>query len=118
MILLTIKMIFICSLLVLGATIVTQEGMLLHSIRAWAEKQSGKIWETIILCPWCMGSTWSIGAFLIALGVGVIDSFEWKLLLLYPLVVCGSSVVCGMTWTLYRLMAEITEYFRKINEPE
>lgn len=116
MILLTIKLIFICALFVLGVTIITQPNMLLHSIRVWAENKSGKVWESFLLCPWCMGSTWSLPAFLFAFGVGVIDKFEWKLLLLYPLVVCGSSIVCGLTWTFYRLMAEVVEYFKNLNE--
>lgn len=105
-----LKLITITSLLVLGWKIVTSEGMLLHKVALIAEQKvhEGKIYFELILCPWCMSSLWSLFGFAFAYGLGVIE-LNWKLLLLYPLCVCGSSLVCGLTWTIYQTINAIKE---------
>lgn len=103
------ELIVITSILVLGYTIATQEKMLLHWIREWADKKhdEGAKWvEPVFLCHWCQPSVWSLFGFLFAYGIGVLDvsawnSFAWNVLFYYPLVVCGSSIVCGFSWTWY-----------------
>lgn len=95
------ELIFITSILVLGYTIITQEGMALYSLRLWAEKKKdeGKKWiEPILLCHWCQPSIWSAFAFAFAFGIGLIEKFNWHLLFYYPLVVAGSSLLNGLIW--------------------
>lgn len=106
-----LKLIGITSLLVLGYTIITQEGMGLYSIRQWAEKkvEQGNKWvEPIFICHWCQSSTWSLLGFLFAYGLGII-SINWNLLLLYPLCVCGTSLVCGFAWNIHLMINAIKE---------
>lgn len=100
-----IKLIGITSLLVLGWKIVTSEDMLLESVGDFAEAKAkeGKRYYELLFCQWCMPSAWSLLGFVFAYGLGII-SIEWKLLFLYPLCVCGSSLVCGVTWSLYKLI--------------
>jgi len=113
MIVLLFKLILITSLLVLGYTIVTQENMLLHSVRRWAERiqdRGSKFIETLAICHWCMPSTWSLLGFAFGYGLGLYD-LSWKLLLLYPLCVAGSSLTCGIIWGLNKLIESATQYF-------
>lgn len=106
-----LKLIGITSLLVLGYTIITQEGMGLYAIRQWAEKKAeeGNRWvEPIFICHWCQSSTWSLLGFSFAYGLGII-SISWKLLFLYVLCVCGTSLVCGFTWGIHLMINSIQE---------
>ena len=110
-----ITLISITSILVLGVTIVTQPGMILHSIRSWAEKKESKIYEPIILCHWCMASLWSSVGYFFALITRII-SWEWSLVFYYPLVVCGSSIACGVTWGLYKKIESESNYFSNVEK--
>ena len=78
----------------------------LYSIRKWAEKkkENGSKWaEPLLLCVWCQPSSWSLLGYLFAYGLGIINknNFNWNLLVLYPLVVCGSSIICGFIWSYH-----------------
>lgn len=115
MFLVVLKLIFATSLLVLGWTIITQKNMALFFIREWAEKLDTKWSEPFFLCLWCQPSVWSIFGYGLCFITGLVK-FDYVHILKYPLVVCGSSIVCGMTWTLYRLMSEVTEHFKNLNE--
>lgn len=105
-----IKLIGITSLLVLGWKIVTSEGMLLESVgdKIKQKVDEGYKYFELLQCPWCMSGVWSLLGFAFAYGLGII-SIEWRLLLLYPLCVCGSSLVCGFTWSLHLMMDAIKE---------
>lgn len=95
------ELITITSILVLAYTIVTQEKMLLHGIRRWANKlhDEGHIWtEPVFLCHWCMPSVWSLFGFFFAWGIGLIQRFTWNMGFYYVLCVGGSSLVCGLVW--------------------
>lgn len=96
------ELILITSLLVIGWTIVTQPGMLLSAIRDWGNENDSVIVSGTILCHWCMSSSWSLLGYFFAWRLGLIESFSWKLVWMYPLVVCGSSFLCGISWAIYK----------------
>lgn len=105
MIILLLKLIFITSLLVLGYTIFSQEFMGGYWIRLWAmkKKEAGSKWiEPIFLCHYCQPSTWTLFSFLIAYGLGIINNFEWRYLLLYILCIAGSSITNGIVWAIHQ----------------
>lgn len=118
MIILILKLVFICVSLVMGATVITQEEMLLHSIRRWAETKNAVILEPLILCVWCMPSVYSIISILVAFGLGIIKVFSLKLIFVYILTVGCSSFCCGMLWLIYTLLFERYNYYFKINNPD
>ena len=89
------------SIWILGLTIATQEKMLLHFIRRWAEKKESSFYEAVLLCIWCMSSLHSIIGYGFLIGIGVVDEFSWRHLVAYPIVVCGSSFLSGMLWAIY-----------------
>jgi hypothetical protein len=99
------KIILLTSIWCLGIKIVTSEGMGLERLRIYAKQQidNGKIvWEALIYCEWCLPSIHSVFGYAFALVLGIINSFSWKLVFMYPLVVAGSSIICGLTWALYK----------------
>ena len=95
-----IQLIIFTSIWVIGLKIVTADDMLLQKLRVKAEEQNKKIFEPLILCPWCMPSIHSIvgyGFFFLIYGFQYDIKFVW----LYPLCVMASSFMCGMIWTGY-----------------
>lgn len=122
---LLLKLILLTFIWVMGIKISTAEGMVFEKLGNWANKQVDKgykIYEAIISCEWCLPSLHSVIGYAFAVGIGVIDHFEWKLVVLYPLVVCGTSLLSGLTWTIYLTINEIKEnnkeqskYFKNIN---
>jgi hypothetical protein len=108
------QIIVLTSIWVLGWTIVTQQGMLLYSIREWAEGQGSKILEPVILCHWCMPSLHSVFGYIFAFSLGLLPP-DPAMLFIYPLVVMGSSLCCGMIWTLYQYLSAKTEFYNKMN---
>lgn len=112
------KLIILTSIWCIGLFIVTQEGMLLYSFRKWAEKENEKgmrVTEALIICPWCLPSIHAMVGYFFAVIIGIVDHFEFKFVLIYPLVVMGSSIVCGSTWTLIEYFSAKTEYYKKLN---
>lgn len=108
------ELILISSIWVLGLTIITQEGMLLYSIREWANEkhENGNRWlEPVILCHWCMASLHSVIGYLFAIGIGIINTFEWRLVFMYPIVVMGSSLFNGIVWGIHKLIESKTQYY-------
>ncbi len=96
------ELILITSLLVIGWTIITQPAMGLGEIREWADEQESVFINAAFVCHWCMPSTWSLFGYFFAWRLGLIESFSWKLFWMYPLVVCGSSFLCGISWAIYK----------------
>jgi hypothetical protein len=110
------KLVLITSIWILGITIVTQPNMLLYSIRFNLTDEKGnplrRIYEPLVLCHWCMPTFHSIIGYAFVWGMGYIGQWSWKLLLIYPLVVAGSSILCGIVWAIYQLLEESRGYFR------
>lgn len=96
------EIILITSILVIGWTIVTQPSMGLGDIREWAEAQDSVFINATLVCHWCMSSSWSLIGYFFAWRIGLIESFSWKLFWMYPLVVCGSSFLCGLSWAIFK----------------
>ena len=112
MIFLLLKLIMLTSIWCLGIKIATAEGMVLERLGNYARKKvnEGKIiFDPLINCEWCLPSIHSLFGYAFALGIGLINTFSWKLVVMYPLVVIGSSVVCGLTWTVYQMVNAIKE---------
>lgn len=103
-----IHIIFICTSLVMGWTIATQDKMVLNKARLWAEEKKSKWLDGLLLCHWCMPSSWALPAYIIAYLSGVVHGA--KILWLYPVVVCASSVMCGMIWELYQVLNMLVKY--------
>ncbi len=121
-----IKLVIVTSLLILGYTIASQEEMVLHSVRVWAEKKYDEGWrwlKPVFLCIWCMASVWSLFGFVFAYQLGFIKCDSWNILWYYPLCVCGSSLLSGLTWTIYTTINAVKDkqeaqaiYFENIND--
>lgn len=95
----------------MGWTLASQDSMVFYPIRQWSEKkneQGLKIMQPLFLCIYCQSSIWSLFGFVIAFGLGILKYLEWKLLLLYLLTVCGSSILNGLIWGLHRLIESTT----------
>lgn len=113
------SLILITSIWVMGLTIITQEHMLLYSWREWADKkhEAGSKWlEPVIICHWCMPSLHSIVGYLFAIGIGIITTFEWRFVFMYPLVAMGSSLLNGMIWGIHKMIEAKTGYFENMEQ--
>lgn len=111
---LLLSLILITTIWCLGLTIVTQEGMLLYSWREWANEkhESGnKFMEPLLICYYCVPSIHGVIGYSLAAGIGVIASFEWKLVFMYPLVVMGSSLLNGLLWGIHKMIEARTGYY-------
>lgn len=125
----TIKLIGITVVLVLGLKIAMSEGMLLEKVGKFFERkiEEGNKWMDLFYCQWCMGTLQSITAHFFAFGLGVIPfEWNWQLLIRYPLIVMGSSIVAGNIWNIYLMINKIRErneseweyYNTLLNQPE
>ena len=110
------KIITITVIWVLGFSLVTSEGMLLHGLRKYAEERKLLIWDPIVLCVWCMPSIHSLIGYLFAFGIGVIDHFSLKLVIMYPLVVMASSFLSGILWSINKLISEAALHHKNAAE--
>lgn len=125
----TIKLIGITVILVLGLKIAMSEGMLLEKVGKFFEKkiEEGSKWVELFYCQWCMGTLHGIAAHFFAFGLGVIPfEWNWQLLIRYPLIVMGSSIIAGNIWNIYLTINKIRErneseweyYNTLLNQPE
>ena len=108
------KIIIITSIWVLGLTIATSDGMILEKWKVWGKAKMDEghvIVEPLIMCEWCMPSLHSIFGYAFAFGIGVLNNFSWRLVVMYPLVVMGSSFVCGVSWTIYNMVKNKRDYY-------
>lgn len=112
-----LELIIITSVWVLGLTIATQEHMVLYGVRVWANKYQDnyKILKALITCPFCMPSIHSLFGYFFAVAGGIV-SLDLRLLVLYPIVVMGASILTGFSWTLYDLMSIKVAHIEKLNE--
>ena len=102
--------------LILGATIVTQEDMALHSVRVWAENKNSKWFEPLILCEWCMPSIWSVFGFIFSCLIGYVDFDIIKIILMYPIVACSSSFIVGFSWLLFDIINVKRKHLKNIEQ--
>jgi hypothetical protein len=105
--------IFFTVAIVLGITIVTQEGMALYSLRQDAELNGSKALEPIILCEWCMPSVYSLLGYAYTY---ILYGWDIKYLLFYPITVAVSSLICGTVWGFCKIL--IHDLKRINNESE
>lgn len=118
MILLLLKLILLTAIWVLGIKIATAEDMVLEKLGNYGKQkveEGYKIFEALWVCEWCMPSVHSIIGYAFAVGLDIINGFDWKLVILYPLVVMGTSVVTGFTWNYLEKSNAITEYYKNAN---
>jgi ABC-type spermidine/putrescine transport system permease subunit II len=116
---LLMKLILITAIWCLGIKIATAKGMILEGLGEWAEdkvEQGHKIFEPLLVCPWCMPSIHSAIGYLFAFSIGVVADFKFELVIMYPLVVMGASVVTGLTWTIYETISQVYQYFKNLND--
>lgn len=62
-----------------------------------------------------MGSFHGLIGYGFAVGMGLINDFSWKLIVIYPLVVCGVSVVNGLVWGTFTLIMKNNEYLENLD---
>jgi hypothetical protein len=110
-----IALVTLVSAWVIGLTIASQEGMILHRLQSWAEKkeEEGGWWaKPIITCPSCMPSIHAVFGYIFGWLVGCDISF--KMILAYPIVVVFSSAVITFLWTIYLWIDIQIPYYRNV----
>ncbi len=95
----------------------TTEGMVFEKIGKYAEgelEKGHKYWEALVLCPYCVVSTYSIfGNLSFALVTG---SYDWRILYAYPVILGASSLIHGMAWSGFELLWAKKAYYEKAEE--
>ncbi len=117
MMILIFKLIAITSFLVWGIKIVTEPGMMLDKLGAWGERkvdEGYKIFDALLTCPFCLPSVYSAFGYGFGYLLGIVT--EWKQLIAYPIVVCGSSLVAGIIWMVFQLILSVKKYFDSLND--
>lgn len=124
-----LKLILITFIWVIGIKISTAEGMIFEKLGKYAKRkvdEGYKIWEALIACEWCLPSVHSIFGHAFAFGLGILPfEFNWQLLIRWPLVIMGTSLISGLTWTIYLMINDIKDnneeqarYFKNLNNSE
>lgn len=109
---LLLKLIILTFICVMGLKIVLSKGMLLERVGEWLEYQveSGHKIFDLFICQWCMSTLQSITAHGFAFALGILPfEWNWQLAARWPLVVMGSSFLCGNVWNLYETINRIKE---------
>jgi hypothetical protein len=105
--------IFFTYIWVLGVKISTAEGMVFDKLGEWGEakEQDGyKIFKGLITCQWCLPGFHSIIGWAFAFVVGGIQlEWNWKYLVMWPIIIMGTSLCTGLTWTIYLTINQIRE---------
>lgn len=107
-----LQLIGLTFIIVMGLKIAMSEGMLLENLGKYFERKvdEGNKGFEIFICQWCMASLQSLTAHAFAFGLGVLPfEWNWQLLIRWPLVVMGSSFVCGNAWNIYETINRIKE---------
>lgn len=125
-----LQLILITFIWVMGIKISTAKGMIFEGLGNYAEKkvdEGHKIWEALVNCEWCLPSVHSLFGHAFAFGLGILPfEFNWQLLIRWPLVIMGTSLLSGLTWTIYLTINQVkerneaeTEYLKSlINQTE
>lgn len=110
-------MIFFTLALVFGVRISTHEGMVFEKIGEYADRQLEKgqrIWEALILCVYCLPSVWSL--FGIGLYFLINPETNLRLLFAYPVIIGFTSLLSGMTWSVFEMLWAKKSYYEKGEE--
>lgn len=113
------QLIIITSIWVLGVKISVSEKMIFSQLGDYGEKkveEGYKIFDALWVCPFCMPTFHSLIGYGFAVGIGVIHYWGWNLVFMYPLVLMGSSITAGFTWTAYTTINAIKENYTLQNE--
>lgn len=108
----TLKLILITYIVVMGFKIVFSDGMLLERVGHYFERkeEDGHKWAMMFICPWCMPTLGSLLAHAVAMSLGVIPvEFHWTMLVREVLVVMGTSLISGLTWTIYETINQVKD---------
>lgn len=118
--------IFFTYIWVIGVKIATSEGMILEKLGTWGEEQEeeNKIFKGLITCPWCLPGVHSIVGWGYAFILGGIPfEWNWKYLVMWPIIIMGSSLCAGLTWTIYLAISKIganneiqSKYYEHVEE--
>lgn len=102
-------LIAITSIWVIGIKIATDKKMVLRKVGFWANKKvedGYEIFEALLTCAWCMASIHSVVGF--TYGIFFLG-MEWRILFTYPIVVMGTSLTCGVIWTVVQIILKKLE---------
>lgn len=109
----TLKLIAITFVWVMGIKISTADEMVFERLGKWGQRkvdEGHKIYEALMVCPWCLPSIHSLVGYAFAFGLNVIPfEWDWKLLIRYPLVVMGTSFLSGNIWNIYETINRVKE---------
>lgn len=120
-----LKLISLTFIIVMGFKIIMSEGMLFENAGFYFKRkvdEGNKIFD-LFICQWCMATLCSILAHGFAFGLNILPfSFNWQLLIRWPLVIMGASFLSGNIWNLYETVNSIkesnnaeTEYYERCN---
>ena|SRR5688572_11194751 len=113
MIVIILKVMFFLYIWVMGIKIGTADDMIFEKLGKYGKKkveQGYKIFEAIIVCEWCLPSVHSIFGYGFAFAFDVIP-FQWdvRYIIMWPIVVAGTSLCTGLTWTIYKTINDIKD---------
>lgn len=118
------KLIGLTVIIVLGLKIAMSEGMLLEKLGKFFERKinEGQKWMDLFFCQWCMSTLCSIAAYFFAFGLDILPfEWNWQLLIRWPLIVMGGSIIAGNFWNVYLTINQIkekneieVEYYKKL----
>jgi hypothetical protein len=98
---------------VLGVKISTAEGMVFEKLGNWGEEKEEegyKIMKGLITCQWCLPGFHSLVAWAFAFTIGGLAfEWNWKYLVMWPIIIMGTSLCTGLTWTIYLTINQIRE---------
>ncbi len=108
------ELITVTTIWVLGIKVVTHSGMLLEKLGEYGERkveEGKKIFEPLFVCQWCMPSIHSVIGYILV--YTTMATFHWQALLMYPIVVMGSSFCSGMLWLIYETITIMKKLYEK-----
>lgn len=106
------KLILITFIIVMGLKIAMSKDMLLERLGEYFQKKvdDGHKYFELFICQWCMPTLYSIVAHAFAFGLKILPfEWNWQLLIRWPLVVMGSSFLCGNVWNIYETINRVRE---------
>lgn len=106
------KLIILTVMIASALKVVMSEGMLLEKLGAYFKRKQDKgyRWVDLFYCEWCCVTLQSITAHAFAFGLGILPlSWNWQLLIRWPLVVFGASFISGNLWNVYLTINKIKE---------
>lgn len=113
MIVIILKVMFFLYIWVLGVKIGTAEGMLFENVGKYGKRkveEGHKIFDALIVCEWCLPSIHSVFGYGFAFALDVIPfEWNWDYIIMWPIVVIGTSLCTGLTWTIYKTINDIKD---------